>query len=326
MDFSYLQTCEGITSADIESALLSDRNTQAFLTRIAAIAKPNSGAGKILYFFAKLAVSDQLKPQREDEYETLSIQVLQDRREEGCFIIRMISAAGLDSSVLFKVVIHCEFSELLEAARDTKNMLPFSCTGAHENSLFLEATGEARRTSLLPPASAEVDENIDFFGAQLPWSDRMLEAKEMGLPLSSLTLKPGYRGLQEREPPSGLEHALIEPPPVRKRFESWSEEAETLAKQPASIPASVQTPIKEDSVRQSQAAVIGRLALKRIPSREINPLAARPKTERPPGIDEEEVDAPSLPPLPLVGAKVSHRKEDEGEGLAIETEEIDGKW
>jgi hypothetical protein len=128
MDFSHLKTCESITEDDFCLAIATKKQTEAFLRRIEDISKPETGVGKILFFFARLALrNSELEGSANYVYEDLALQVTKSRRNPTLYEIRYMNDVGGSYEQIYKVTVWCTFSELLNAAQDQKNIIPFTC-------------------------------------------------------------------------------------------------------------------------------------------------------------------------------------------------------
>jgi len=274
---------------DFVAACVTSDNTEAFLRRVNLISKPKTGVGRILHFFARLALCNHVQVRLEDEYEVLSIQVLRGQENDGSFVIRLVSFAGLDSDILFKVEVNCEFDELLEAARDSKNIAPFTCTKAGGDFLHLEVPENVAKNSLPPSTYLEADARI-----------RELEANDM---FQTSRWVPTIPAPEDDDPAADLAYAVVKPsnlPSIREEQPSWADQAFELSQQAPSIPTE---PIPaEDSVRNGIATTIGRLSLVRKQVPADTTIAHRPATQRPPSINEEADEMISIPPLPLITA------------------------
>ncbi|MDF1497311.1 MAG: hypothetical protein P1P90_04585 [Patescibacteria group bacterium] len=340
MSYTHLKICEEITEDDFRSAIVSKEQTEAFLRHIEAISKPGTSVGKILFFFARLALRNkELAGSTNYVYEALALQVAPSRHNPTLFEIRYMNDIGGTFEQIFKVVVWCIFDELLEAVRDSKNISPFTCEDGRENFLLLKATADQIKTSIPPKAYTDADaryqELLDagmiqpvtmlspsrviptipapedddpaelLAGAvvradEKPLSDRLMEARRMGKPLTSITCNVAPIPHEKIEAPDELSHATVGGilPPPRKKYDSLADEAMALAQQPPSIPSE---PIcSEDSVRIRQSEAIARLSLIKAPADRANRpvskhkpnqsphLQNRPETVRPAGIEETE--------------------------------------
>ncbi len=205
MDFSYLTSCEDITEDDFRSAAASKRNTEIFLQKIEALARPGSGVGKVMFFFARVALrNEELEGTAKHIYQDLALQVTRSRRNRTLFEIRLMHDVGGIYEQLYKVTVWCAFEELLQAARDSENMKPFICLDAREDFLLLEATGAERMNSLAPPAYAEADARY-----------RELEAAGMLKPSQMIPTIPPPDDVPE-DPELMLADAIVTPDPKPK--------------------------------------------------------------------------------------------------------------
>ncbi len=337
MDYSYLKTCGAMTDDDFCSAVSSPDNTESFLVRVAKISQPNSGVGRILHFFVRLAHSDQMRAIQKDEFEEFAIQVNISRDAPGRFIVRLAATAGADGRTLYKVSVYCDFEDFLQAARDREMMNPFICSDdSREDYLFFEATQLDVQHSNPPPAYKDAEarlRELDLAGMLKPSQmiPTMPPPEEedpvecfadalVGGVVEIPKAPPPPQGLDEN-PPSGLIHALIEAselPPPRKKFDSLADEARDAAGRAPSLPVE---PRGADSIPANGIGdMIGRLSLVQVPASMANQptprpaarnyLNNRPETVRPPGIEEaaEEEDSDVDSgwgdiELPLVGPK-----------------------
>lgn len=326
MDYSYLTSCEHITEDDFRSAVASNSNTQKFLRQIEEISRPGFGVGKIVFFFARLALRNkELEGTAKHIYQDLALQITRSRRNHTLFEIRFMHDVGGIYEQLYKVTVWCDFAELLQAARDSEDMKPFVCVDAHEDYLLLEATGAERMNSLAPPAYAEADaryrelESAGMLSAKdfptIPPPDEGPDPHELfsdamgGAVIScqdyaiSKPKDEDYEAILLTEdadafaepPPSGILHAIVKPnetTPFRERFDSWADEAKELAKKEPSLPSE---PLDRNSITDNDMAqIIGRISLTQVPASDADQLKPnhslrnRPETQRPPGIDSEE--------------------------------------
>lgn len=315
MDYSYLTSCEQIMEDDFRSAAATKPNTEAFLQKVEEISKPQTGAGKILFFFARLALrNEQMAGTAKHIYQSLALQISRSRRSKTLFEIRLMHDVGGIYEQLYKVTMWCEFDELLQASRDRKNLNPFVCVQAKEDFLLFEASGEDRENSLPPPAYAEADARYRELEAAgmlkpsqmiptIPPPDEGPDPNEdlayalVGGDISEIPTSPAIS-----EPPAELISATVSAsskPPPRSKFESWAEEAEYLAQREPSLAKlpTQQGPVRDEGIGQA----IGRISLAKIRSDDSGPqnklLRDRPATQRPPAIEEDED-----PGLPLVNA------------------------
>ncbi len=334
MDYSYLKTCAQITEDDFRSAVVTKDQTEAFLRHIENISKPKTGVGRVMFFFARLALkNNELEGASNYVYDALALQVTPSKHNPTLFEIRYMNDVGGTFEQIYKVTVWCTFQELLEAVRDEKNITPFACEDERENFLLLKATIKQIKASTAPPEYIDADaryqelleagmlspsrmipiipESEDEDPAEIlsgaivradyiPLSDRLMEARRTGKPITSLLSRMKPTSQEKVEPPHELSHATVGGilPPTRKKYDSWADEAFALAQQPPSIPSEPIPP--EDSVRRRQGDTIGRLSLIQVPanlanrpsskpkSRPISPLRDRPETERPPGIEKAE--------------------------------------
>jgi len=326
MDFSYLKTCESITEDVFRLAIATKEQTEAFLRHIEDISKPATGVGKILFFFARLALrNSELEGSGNFVYEDLALQVTQSRRNPTLYEIRYMNDVGGSYEQIYKVTVWCTFTELLNAAQDKKNITPFTCEDGRENYLLLKATADKIKTSIPPPEYVDADARYqELLSAGMLSAGSRVSYGENGNRNGRLRTQPFPP--QASEIPGELTHATVlgALPPARKKYESLADEAYDLAQQPPSIPSG---PIPgEDSVRSRQGEAIARLSLVKVSKGFANqpvqrqkppstsPLRYRQETERPPGIEEAEGEDIDVDDgwgdvkLPIVYGK---RKDDE---------------
>lgn len=335
MVYTHLKTCEGITEDDFRLAIATKEQTQAFLGHIEDISKPATGVGKILFFFARLALrNSELQGTANYVYEDLVLQVAQSRHNPTLFEVRYMNDVGGTYEQIFKVTVWCVFDELLDTARDTKNISPFSCVEARENFLFLRATAEQIQTSIPPPAYIDADaryqelleagmlspdaipspvqliptipapEDEDpaeiLAGAVVrtgskPLSDLLLDAKRAGKPITSLLTSEKPITQKKVETPYELSHAT-----VGEILPPARKEFDSLAEEAKALaqqPPSIPSgPIPpEDSVRSRQSEVIGKLSLVKARPGDINPRGeAKPKANSPLRSRPETVRPPGI--------------------------------
>ena len=289
MTFTHLKTCEQITEDDFRLAVSSREATIDFLNQIIAIAKPNTSAGKVLYFFARLAQSEQLDIVKSDEFVELSIQVTPNRNQDRYFDIRLVATVGLEGRSLFKVTINCDFADLLSAVKDEENLKPFTCIVERDDFLRLEASQADCACSIPPTAYLEADA-------------RYQELAQAGMipSLKPNQMVPTIPPPEEDDPAADIAYAVVtpdNPAPTREEQPSWADQAMELSTQAPSIPTGPISP--EDSVRTNLAATIGRLSLVKQPVKGNRVFKNKADSKLEQGGDRSETET-SVPPLPLV--------------------------
>jgi hypothetical protein len=159
-DFAHITRCLDLSEADIARAAGDREEAGRLLKHIAQIAKPSSGAPKVLLLLARMGTTACEWLDGE-----LRIEVVGD--EQVCVVEIMTELGGGHRERVFpSFVMQVPLSEFSRAIERVPHMISPLTVKVHiARRLVLIATEEVRRTSMPPPAVAIADSSMFGSGA-----------------------------------------------------------------------------------------------------------------------------------------------------------------